>query len=120
MPVTHYSPGPDGTIVAETKIITVDEGPRPGTTPETLAKLKPVFKKNGTVTAGNSSQTSDGAGMTVMMTAEKASAARPQAAGPLRQLRLRRRGPGRHGHRPDRGHPQGLQAGRASPSTTST
>ncbi len=74
VPVTHYKPGPDGTIVADTKIITVDEGPRPGTTPETLAKLKPVFKKGGSVTAGNSSQTSDGAGMTVMMTAEKASA----------------------------------------------
>ena len=64
VPVTHYRPGPDGTSIAETEVMTVDEGPRPGTTMETLGKLKPVFKKNGTVTAGNSSQTSDGAGMT--------------------------------------------------------
>ena len=39
-----------------------DEGPRADTTPEALAKLRPVFHVKGTVTAGNSSQTSDGAG----------------------------------------------------------
>ena len=50
-----------------------DEGPRPGSTVEALANLKPVFKKNGSVTAGNSSQTSDGAGAAVVMSAEKAS-----------------------------------------------
>jgi len=72
VPVTHYRPGPDGTSVAETSVITTDEGPRPGTTMETLGKLKPVFKKNGSVTAGNSSQTSDGAGMLILMSAEKA------------------------------------------------
>jgi acetyl-CoA acyltransferase len=72
VPVTHYRPGPEGTTIAENKVMTVDEGPRPGTTMETLAKLKPVFKKGGSVTAGNSSQTSDGAGMTVMMSAERA------------------------------------------------
>jgi acetyl-CoA acyltransferase len=53
----------------------VDEGPRPGTTMEVLAKLKPVFKMNGTVTAGNSSQTSDGASMTILMSAERAAKA---------------------------------------------
>src|SRR6185369_10026147 len=37
-----------------------DEGPRADTSPEALAKLKPVFHASGTVTAGNSSQTSDG------------------------------------------------------------
>ena len=72
VPVTHYRPRPDGTSVAETSVITTDEGPRPGTTMETLGKLKPVFKKNGSVTAGNSSQTSDGAGMLILMSAEKA------------------------------------------------
>jgi acetyl-CoA acyltransferase len=72
VPVTHYRPGPDGTSIAETSVITTDEGPRPGTTMETLGKLKPVFKKNGSVTAGNSSQTSDGAGMLILMSAEKA------------------------------------------------
>ncbi len=72
VPVTHRGPGPDGAIVEETTLVTVDEGPRRGTTMEVLAKLKPVFRKNGTVTAGNSSQTSDGAAMTILMSAEKA------------------------------------------------
>ncbi len=49
-----------------------DEGPRAGTTPEGLAKLRPVFDIKGTVTAGNSSQMSDGAGAAVLMTVEKA------------------------------------------------
>ena len=43
-----------------------DEGPRPGTTTEILAKLKPVFAAGGSVTAGNSSQTSDGAGAVIL------------------------------------------------------
>ena len=60
--IKHRCPGPDGSIVEKTTSVTTDEGPRPGSTVEALAKLKPVFKKNGTVTAGNSSQTSDGAG----------------------------------------------------------
>lgn len=50
----------------------VDEGPRSNTTMESLAKLKPVFKQGGTVTAGNSSQTSDGAAAVLVMSAEKA------------------------------------------------
>jgi acetyl-CoA acyltransferase len=45
VPVTHYYPGPDGTSIAETKVMTVDEGPRPGTTMETLAKLKPCSRR---------------------------------------------------------------------------
>jgi acetyl-CoA acyltransferase len=72
VPVTHYRPGPEGTSIAETKAMTMDEGPRSGTTMETLAKLKPVFRKNGSVTAGNSSQTSDGASMTILMSADRA------------------------------------------------
>ena len=44
-----------------------DEGPRAGTTMESLAKLKPVFAARGSVTAGNASQMSDGAGMAVLM-----------------------------------------------------
>ena len=47
-----------------------DEGPRPGTTAEVLAKLKPVFAARGSVTAGNSSQMSDGAGA-VLLVSEK-------------------------------------------------
>lgn len=48
-------------------VVDTDEGVRPDTTPEGLAKLKPVFAQKGTVTAGNSSQTSDGAAFTVVM-----------------------------------------------------
>ncbi len=50
--------------------ITEDEGPRKDTTIEKLSKLKPVFEEKGTVTAGNSSQTSNGAAF-VMLTSEK-------------------------------------------------
>ena len=49
-----------------------DEGPRADTTPEALAKLKPVFHANGVVTAGNSSQTSDGAAAVVVMSGKRA------------------------------------------------
>ena len=50
-----------------------DEGPRADTSVEGLAKLRAVFHVNGTVTAGNSSQMSDGAAATVVMSADKAS-----------------------------------------------
>ncbi len=49
-----------------------DDGIRPGTTRESLAKLKPFFKKDGVVTAGNASQITDGASATVVMSKEKA------------------------------------------------
>ena len=49
-----------------------DEGPRADTSLEALAKLRPVFHAKGTVTAGNSSQTSDGAAVALVMSAEKA------------------------------------------------
>jgi acetyl-CoA acyltransferase len=49
-----------------------DEGPRADTTPEGLAKLKPVFHVKGVVTAGNSSQTSDGAGAVIVMSRQRA------------------------------------------------
>jgi acetyl-CoA acyltransferase len=54
------------------KIVTEDEGIRPGTAIEKLTKLKPCFKEDGAVTAATSSQTSDGASFVVMMSAEKA------------------------------------------------
>jgi acetyl-CoA acyltransferase len=72
--VTHRLPGPDGSVVEKSTVITTDEGPRPGSTVEALANLRAVFKKNGTVTAGNSSQTSDGAAAAVVMSAERAAA----------------------------------------------
>lgn len=48
-------------------VVDTDEGPRPGTTMEVLSGLKPAFKNGGQVTAGNSSQTSDGAAFVVVM-----------------------------------------------------
>ena len=61
-----------------------DEHPRPGTTPETLAKLKPVFQENGTVTAGNSAGINDGAGAVVLM---RESEARRRGLAPRLALR---------------------------------
>jgi len=55
-----------------TVMMTADEGIREGTTPETLANLKPAFKEDGKVTAGNSSQISDGASAVLVMSEEKA------------------------------------------------
>jgi len=52
--------------------VTKDDGPRLGTTKERLAKLRAVFKKDGTTTAGNSSQVSDGAAAVVLMRRSKA------------------------------------------------
>ncbi len=49
-----------------------DEGIRPGTTAETLAQLKPAFRDDGKITAGNSSQIADGASASLVMSAEKA------------------------------------------------
>ena len=58
---------------ADPKVVTIDEGPREDTTLERLAQLQPVFKKGGTVTAGNASSINDGAAAVVIMSAEKAS-----------------------------------------------
>ncbi len=52
----------------------IDEQPRAGTTAESLAKLKPAFKKDGSVTAGNASSLNDGAAAVLLMSADKAAA----------------------------------------------
>ena len=66
--VTHTISGEKaGSLRTESEEMTVDEGPRADTSAEALAKLKPAFHAKGTVTAGNSSQTSDGAAMVVVM-----------------------------------------------------
>jgi acetyl-CoA acyltransferase len=62
----------NGRRVQKTVTFDTDEGPRPGSTPEILSNLKPVFKIKGTVTAGNASQMSDGAAAVVVMSSEKA------------------------------------------------
>lgn len=53
-------------VTVNSKVVSTDEGPRAGTTPEVLAKLRPAFAAGGSVTAGNSSQTSDGAGAVIL------------------------------------------------------
>jgi acetyl-CoA C-acetyltransferase len=53
-------------------VVSKDDGPRPGTTMEVLAKLKPAFKPDGTVTAGNSCPLNDGAAAVLIMSDEKA------------------------------------------------
>jgi acetyl-CoA acyltransferase len=57
----------DGQVRRERRVFATDEGPRRDTSLEALAKLKPAFAANGTVTAGNSSQTSDGAAAVLLM-----------------------------------------------------
>jgi acetyl-CoA acyltransferase len=61
-----------GKPVVTEKVFALDEGPRADTSAEALAKLKPAFAAHGTVTAGNASQTSDGASAVVLMDAERA------------------------------------------------
>jgi acetyl-CoA acyltransferase len=62
----------NGKTVIEEVVLEVDEGVREDTTIEALSKLKPVFKQGGTVTAGNSSQMTDGAAAVLLMSKEKA------------------------------------------------
>jgi acetyl-CoA acyltransferase len=57
----------DGKRLSRSFTVDTDEGPRKDTSMEVLSKLKPVFKAGGTVTAGNSSQTSDGAAFVIVM-----------------------------------------------------
>lgn len=64
--------GENGGARSRSLTFDTDEGPRADTTPEALAKLRPVFHVKGTVTAGNSSQTSDGAGGVMVMSRERA------------------------------------------------
>ena len=62
-----HVPGENGTVQIVEQVIDTDEGPRADSTIEKLAKLKPVFAAGGSVTAGNSSQMSDGAGAVLLM-----------------------------------------------------
>jgi len=62
----------NGHFEHEEVVFNTDEGMRPGTTKEGLSRLRPVFKPNGTVTAGNASQTSDAAAGVLLMSKEKA------------------------------------------------
>ncbi len=59
-------------VTVDGEVLKTDQGIRPGTTVETLAGLKPAFKEDGKVTAGNASQVSDGSAAMLLMTREKA------------------------------------------------
>lgn len=72
--VTERQLGANNKVKETTILFTQDEGVRPGTTQEILAKLKPAFSVTGTVTAGNSSQMSDGAASVLVMDKDKAEA----------------------------------------------
>jgi acetyl-CoA acyltransferase len=61
-----------GQIIETGELVTADEGIRPDSSVETLAKLKPAFQEDGVVTAGNSSQITDGASAVLIMSEEKA------------------------------------------------
>ena len=66
--------GRGGRAKTTTKVFDTDEGPRADTSMDALARLKPAFHAQGTVTAGNSSQMSDGAAISVVMSADRARA----------------------------------------------
>jgi acetyl-CoA C-acetyltransferase len=68
IPETHDAGGD----VVQAHTVTRDDGPRPGTTVEKLAELKPVFKPDGTVTAGNACPLNDGAAAVLVMSEDKA------------------------------------------------
>lgn len=70
-PATRFVRRQDGTYKKETFVQAFDDGIRDSTTREGLASLSPAFAAGGTVTAGNSSQTTDGAAAAVIMSAEK-------------------------------------------------
>ncbi len=76
----------DGRWVSEEVAFQVDEGVRPDTSLEALAKLPPAFAKDGTVTAGNASQMSDGAAACVVMSDRKAEALGLQPLGVFRSF----------------------------------
>lgn len=76
IPITayRYKKTKDGKRVRETFVFDTDDGVRWPVTADDMAKLKPPFKKGGSVTAGNASQMTDGAAFSLLMTAEKAKA----------------------------------------------
>ncbi len=97
----------------------VDEHPRPQTTIETLAKLPPVFKKDGVVTAGNASGICDGAAALVLASEEAGQEARPEAARAARAVGRRGRRSEDHGHRAGAGDPPRARRARGTSSATS-
>ncbi len=100
-------------VTATTRTVNLDEGARPDTTLEGLAKLRTVFAARGSVTAGNSSQTSDGAGALILASeaAVKRFGLKPLAR--FVSYAVARCAAAHHGHRPDRGDSGGPALRRA-------
>ena len=112
--VTTAVPGAKaGKTVVTERVFSADEGPRADTSAEALARLKPAFHAQGTVTAGNSSQTSDGAAAVVLMEAGRARELGIRPLGAPGGLRRHRLPAGGDGHRPDYRDSQGAAQGRA-------
>ena len=98
---------PDGRTVDK------DDGPRPGTTVEKLAELKPVFRPDGEITAGNACPLNDGAAAVLVMSDAKAGELGVTPLARVVATGVTRPQPGDHGSRSDRGQPAGTRAGRA-------
>ncbi len=73
-PAFRFVAQADGTYAKQVAMQEIDDGVRAGTTKEKLAQLRPVFALNGSVTAGNASQTTDGAAATIIMSEAKVKA----------------------------------------------
>ena len=93
-------------------IVSDDEYPRHGATLDAMAKLKPAFEKDGTVTAGSASGINDGAAAVVLMTAKQAAKEGKKVARPHRVVGPGRRRSEDHGHRADPGLPRRAEEGR--------
>ena len=89
-------------------MVDTDEGVRPGTTIESLAGLRPAFDGDGTITAGNASQISDGGAAVVVMSKAKAEELGLDAARRAGELRHRRRSRHVAAHQPSRAIKQAL------------
>ena len=102
-------------------VVEHDEGVRPGTTAESLGGLRPAFDKDGTITAGNASQLSDGASAVVLMSKQVAEQRGVAAARRVRRLRHgRRAGLGVAAAPAERGHQRRRSSAVGSSSATST
>jgi len=97
---------PDGSTVS------TDDGPRPGTTYEKISQLKPVFRPNGTVTAGNACPLNDGAAAVVITSDTKAKELGLKPLARIMSTGVKWPVPGDHGPGPDRGEQDGPAAGR--------